>query len=323
MLAQALLELAPPFQSLCVVTAALLVERFISIPAAFHPMTLVRAIANQLAHKVNHPERHDPNQQHVAGILALSLMLLLCIPVPLILLQFSPLPLAVEILLLLCCFSWRPLRQQLGQLSQANAQQHKQLRRDLLSRWLARDCENLSAMGLRKAAIEAVYLRSWHDQVAILFWYLLAGIWAALTYKIVLEVSRCWHPKHKQTLSFGAPAKHFRALLDAIPQSLWAGWLLLTTLRKPLKQNLSQLTQFDSRPRALLLLAANAQHQCNTGGPAYYAGIKLNRPRLVGTIEPQEAQIATALRSVNLRITLLLCTLWLCQAMLVALRSLS
>lgn len=298
-------------QSLCLITLALFVERWLRIPNAWHPMVLVRSLANQLALKVHHPERHEPSQQRVAGILASAIMLVLCVPLPILLREFSPLPFLVDGLILLCCLSWRPMATQLGQLSELHPEQQKQLRRSLLGHWLARDCSRLSPLGIHKGAIEAIYLRSWHDQVAILFWYLLLGSWAVLIYRILLELSRAWHPKKQNMADFGQFIKQVRALLDFGPQLLWSGWLLFTTFRYTPKENWQLAKQFESKPRGFSLLAATAQHKCDLGGPALYDGVKFLRPRLAGQHPPQSSEIKTALQSINLRMMLLLALIWL------------
>ena len=311
MSADALLLWLNQHQSLCILTLALLLERWLKIPSAWHPMVLIRALAKQLANKVHHPERHDSQQQRIAGLMACLLMLLFCVPLPLLLRELSPLAFLIDGLVLISCFSWHPMACQLNQLAQANPEQQKQLRKTMMGHWVARDCSRLSPLGLNKAAIEAVYLRSWHDQVAILFWFMAAGSWAALSYRVLLELSRCWHPRHNKMLDFSYFSSQFRALLDLIPQSLWALWLLLTTFRRVSKANIQSVLQFDSKPRGLLLLAATAQHSCDTGGPALYNQVKHERPRLQGTHPPQAQQIQAALQSINLRLLLFMVVIWL------------
>lgn len=311
MAGDALLNWLSHYQSLLVLTLALLAERWIALPRAWHPMELVRSLSQQLASKVHHPERHDPKQQRTAGLMACLLLLLLCLPLPLILREMAPVTFLVDFVLLFFCFSWRPMATQLSQLAQLKTEQQKALRRTLLGHWLVRSCDKLSPLGQRKAALEAIYLRSWHDQAATLFWYLVAGMWAALGYRLLLEMSRCWHPKRHQMQDFGFYVKAIRGLIDYLPQLLWSGWLLITTFRSISKSNWQQALSFESKPRGLLLLAATAQHNCDLGGPAYYQEQKLTRPRLLGAQPPQERQLKEALVSINLRLTLLLGLIWL------------
>ena len=300
-------------QQLLMLSFVLLLEPWIKIPASYHPIELVRATARQLKRKVHHPERQDAYQQRIAGAMATLLMLLLWVPVPALIAGLSAFPLLLDGAILLLCLNWRSMAHQLWQLTRTEPMQ-KELRKTLLTPWVARDCNSLSSIGIHKAALEALYLRSWHDRIAYIFWFLTLGSWAVLSYKIILEISREWHPRLEQQTDFGLFAKRLRSWIDWFPQLIWALWLLLTSFRAPSKSNLRQALQFGSTPRGLVLLAASIQHHCHTGGPAIYHGQKYQRPRLIGHQEPEAPQLRDAMNSLNLRTGLLMGLLWLLQA---------
>ncbi|MBD1391254.1 cobalamin biosynthesis protein [Neiella sp. HB171785] len=293
---------------LWVITLALVAERLVPIPPAYHPSQLLNGLSQSLQQKVLKPER-PASQQVVAGVLATLILLLFTIPLPLFALAASPFPMLVEWLLLTLCLQWRPMQQQLTRFATVASSQ-KQLRRTLLSRWLARDCDTLSELGANKAAIEAIYLRSFHDQFAPLFWYAIGGIWWALGYYLILQLSRQWHPRLRRQGHFGHHLKTLRALLDLVPQLIWAGWLGLTASRRLAKLNLAVASQFRSKARGYTLAMAQHRLGCDLGGPALYEGRKYQRPRFDNHRPPTASDVQLALKQINWHLMLLLSLIW-------------
>ncbi|MBW8191119.1 cobalamin biosynthesis protein [Neiella marina] len=293
---------------LWVITAAIIAERLLPIPAAYHPRLFIRNMAQRLQQKVLVPSR-SPSQQTMAGVLAALMMLLFVAPLPILAHEFAPYPMVVDTLLLMLCLQWQPMKQQLTRFANTNHQQ-KQLKRTLLSPWLARDCGALSELGLNKGAVEAIYLRSFTDQVGILFWYVIAGIYGALGYWLLLELSRQWHPRLRKQHYFGSPLKQLRALLDVLPQSVWALWLALSSGGPWSQQHLALVGQFRSKARALVLVAASKRLGCELGGPAMYQQRKFRQPRLAANRPPQASDVITSFQQVNWHLQLLLSLIW-------------
>ncbi|GGA87818.1 adenosylcobinamide-phosphate synthase [Neiella marina] len=293
---------------LWVMTLALVAERLMPIPQAYHPNQLIKGLSHALQQKVLKPNR-TASQQAVAGLLATLIMVLFAIPVPLFALAASPFPWLVEFVLLTLCLQWRPMARQLNRFANTPATQ-KQLRRTLLNSWLARDCDTLSELGSNKAAIEAIYLRSFHDQFAPLFWYAVGGIWWVLGYYLMLQLSRQWHPLLRQQVHFGKQLKTIRAVFDVIPQLTWATWLALSTTHRKAGLKLSLARQFRSKARGFTLAAAQHRLGCDIGGPALYDGRKYQRPRFDNQRPPTAVDIKLALQQVNWHLTLLLSLIW-------------
>ncbi len=69
----------------------------------------------------------------------------------------------------------------------------------------------MSAIGLTKACIETLSLRFAKQWFSVLFWFMLGGGIAALSYRLLQELQQCWNPKLTQFQHFGRVCRQFGA----------------------------------------------------------------------------------------------------------------
>nr|WP_285817589.1 cobalamin biosynthesis protein [Echinimonas agarilytica] len=289
----------------------MVLERLIRIPAAYHPRQLLQAFAHRLRHKVHFPHRQDPQQQKISGALATCITLVVWVPLPMIIVELSEFPILTQAVVLMMCLQWRNMARQMLQIATLEEAPQKQLRRTLLGHWLARDCDSLSSLGIHKGAIEGIYLRSWHTQLAPIFWFCIGGIGAALIYQVLWEVSQCWHPRHQDKSYFGWFAKKSRSLVDWLPEIVWGMWLLLSGVGQRSGLVLKDGARFTSLPRGILIAAASQRLRINMGGPALYNQVKYKRPRIHSVSEPSARNIVNALSHTSFHITMVCGLIWL------------
>lgn len=282
---------AHPAILLLVVLAA----RLIPMPAAYHPLMLFRYFAQQLAAKVN-PDPERPRQQlYISGSLALLVAWLPAMALLYSLYQFSELPLVLDALLLYAGLDWYTTQQQAQKIQQRLQTGQLTLAREQATSLLCRKTSTLSEMGLTKALLESLILRSASHFVGVCLAFVLAGGLGAIGYRLVTELQQQWNPKRDQYRYFGAPASALAGLLTAIPKCISS--LLLAIQHGVLRSyRLCRATHCFNINRCSfwLLCCASAALRRSLGGPVYYNGLKQQRSKIKQPNEPVVTDIQRA-----------------------------
>lgn len=198
---------------------------------------------------------------------------LLCLLLPLVatywaLAVLSPWPHLLEPLLLWCCLD-------MGRLSRALptclnlGEQNKTLARLSLSPLCLRQTDPLSPLGLYKTVAEVAILRLAAD-FALLVWYLMAGIYAALLFGLLRYAVQAWPYKLVTWRSFAwLPSLAYRALAW-LPFQAFALSLLIYpgTMRAIKAWPQGRLWAFSASGRLLAVVAGGVN--VGLGGPRRY-----------------------------------------------------
>lgn len=277
--------------------AVVLAANWLSLPAAYHPLTLLRYYARQLAKKV-HPDPNRPaRQQLTSGSLAVVVAsappLLVCYS----LYQFSELPPVLDALLLYLSLDWQQQRKHMLGISDNLKRGQLTLAKEQATKLLLRDTSRLTAMGVSKAAVESTMLRHTRLMLGVCCWFLVGGGIAALAYRLLQELAQQWNSKLPLNRHFGKPAA-WLATIAAAPAVLISSVILAlqygvgrcySQIRQNSRLNLSYLS-------FLLLCCASVAVRCNLGGPAYYGNSKLPRSRIPYQRDPAWQDIGNSLR---------------------------
>lgn len=290
-----------------------LIARFLPLPAAYHPLTVFRYFAQQLAAKVN-PDITRPQQQlYISGSLALLLAWLPVMALLYSLYVFSELPLLLDALLLYTSLDWFNTQQQAKTLQQRLQSGQLTFAREQATHVLCRKTAMLSEMGLSKALIESLTLRSAIQFVGVCFAFMLAGGLAAMGYRLVTELQQQWNTKREQFCYFGAPVAKLANFLTLLPKllsslllALQAGVLVCYKLcRTTTRQNINRFS-------FCLLCCTSAALRRSLGGPVYYNAVKLQRSKILQQTDPTAADISTTIRMLQFShfylLLLVLCT---------------
>ena len=279
---------------------ALLLEWILPLPSQVRPSALV-PLLERLSHKVN--RRGTPlTQQWVAGLLTPLTVL-----IPALLGQWALRNLSLsealfDLLLLVWLLEWRPLKnesQALQHLLRANKISMARLQ---LARWTRRDTSRLSLMGLCKAASEMTVLRWLGQWFGVAFWFLLAGIEGALTFRLLQLMAQAFSPKLARNLRFGEFCCRLYSLMLLLPG--WFATLLLGAFPgggPALLAAFRQARGWYSSGSGALLAAIAAGLGISLGGPRFYMEQKMRYVRLGGPREPD----LQALEQVHRRLTAL------------------
>jgi adenosylcobinamide-phosphate synthase len=291
------LETLPAYPLMLI--AVVIVSRLLPLPEAYHPLTVFRFLAQQLAKKVNPNLPRSKQQQLISGSLAILVALVPCLSLLYALYQFSELPFILDALLLYCSLDWRTQSQTTIQISSLLQQQQLALARQQANSLLLRDTANLNAMGLSKAIIESLLLHSSKLFIATLGYFLLAGGLAALSFRLLQELARQWNPKLSQFRYFGTPATLVATLL-ATP-ALFLSSCVIAIQYGVLRcyRQCKQSRTFFNHGSFYLLNCASVALNRDLGGPAYYGQTKVSRQRFTAHYPPAIADIFRTLRLVR------------------------
>lgn len=307
----------PPIESGVLSCAALLLARFAPLPLQYQPWPLLALIARRVGQRVNKPG-YSPAQLRLSGLLGLLVLLLPLLLLGSLMRQLSDWPAAFDALLLYLSLDAMWFNRHCAELSQTAASGQLQLAREQLQRVVLRDCSQLSAVGIYKAAIEVIAQRQARHFALILLWYILLGGEAALLMRALLELKQCWNAKLRAWQPFGSLLAQLTGILTAPALWIFGCWLAL--LYNPLRCWQYYKYSADlwmNRPERWLLSGWSAALQRNLAGPLIYEGQKVRRVRLGPAGQPADSDVRLAVGiSEQIQFAVILLTLCYCGLLL-------
>lgn len=223
-------------------------------------------------------DHYSARYLRLAGTAALTCLLLPLAATYWALTVLSPWPALLEPLLLWCCLDLGRLSRALPHCLQQSDQQ-KPLARLTLTPLCLRQTDPLSPLGLYKAMAEMTILRLAAD-MALLCWYLFAGIYAALLFALLRYTVQAWPFKLVQWRAFGLiPSWLYRAMAW-LPFQLLALTLLIYpgSIRAIKAWPQGKLWAYPASGR--LLAVAGAGVDAGLGGPRRYTDATDYYPKL-------------------------------------------
>lgn len=223
-------------------------------------------------------ERYSPRYLKQAGAAALLCLLLPLAATYWALAVLSPWPYLLEPLLLWCCLD-------LGRLSRAlptcmrNSTDSRPVARLALSPLCLRQTDPLSPLGLYKTVAEVAILRLAAD-FALLAWYLVAGIYAALLFGLLRYAVQAWSCKLEEWRAFGwLPSLAYRTLAWLPFQALALSLLIYPGSIRAIKAwPQGRLWAFAASGRLLAVVAGGVN--VGLGGPRRYTDATDYYPKL-------------------------------------------
>ena len=224
-----LTELAPFTYHVLILMVVLIIKSLVSHFIAHEPLRFFQFYCLQLANKVNN-SKNSTQHQTIAGLLALLVTL---VPIAIILWLFADF-IAVDyvwqgLLLYLALGSLNLGQVNIG-IAQALVAKQNYLAKQTLKPLLLRETDQLSPVGLSKAAIEMHLLRSLQQIYVVSFLFITFGSLAALSYRLMLEMHYCWNTKLGQYKHFGFYSQLFIQLVQWLPSRLMSFLILLSSI---------------------------------------------------------------------------------------------
>lgn len=287
----------PALQQLMLLLAVVLVEQYLPWPDKYHPLSLFRLLAINMARKVNPRQARSKQQRLLSGSLAIIMLVVPVLVLLQLLIYMADFPWFFHGFALLVALRLQPCIQAGQRIEQALLQGKKQLARESLQPWVIRETSRLSPLGIGKAQVETLLLRFNYQYVTVLFWYLLLGGVAALGYRLLYELQQAWNSKQATFAHFGKPAARLTHILQWLPVRMGIiGFVFAQHL--PVLAQAWRTRQKGWTQAILCLHWQGSALGIELGGPAIYQGNKVRRPRVGGTREIKLADMARARKAI-------------------------
>ena len=242
-----------------------------------HPWAAFRFYCAALANKVNKPE-NSHGQQKVAGVIS---VLITFIPIWLIAWLFESLvamPTLWQGFLLYLAVGSGDIFSVAKETAKAITAHDNYRAKQLLSHFVLRDTEQLSSLGLNKAAIEMQILKHLQLYVVPITLFLMFGPLVAFSYRLLQEMHFSWNVKQYRFQHFGTFANALSQAIQWLPNRIFLLFALILTMGHNcvLFWRLTMEHFFKANNDCVLGFFAPT-HNIRLGGVAMYSGNKLRR----------------------------------------------
>ncbi|OAI17320.1 hypothetical protein A1507_11080 [Methylomonas koyamae] len=260
----------------------------------YHPLAAFGRWAAWLEQRLLIPEQ-TPARQKIAGVCALLSALLPCAAALPLLLLTEAWQTLFGIILLYFCIAPRSLQQHAEAVRTALAAGDLELARSRVAYMVSRETADLDAAGVRRAAIESVLENGADAVFAPIFWFVVAGPFAAVLYRFSNTLDAMWGYRNRRYQYFGCAAARLDDVLNWAPARLTAlSYALLGRTGPALQAWREQAALLESPNAGPVMAAGGAALNLRLGGPAVYHGQLKAKPWFGGEIVPENSDIARA-----------------------------
>lgn len=284
-------------EGLLIFLIAILLSQLLPLSSWYHPATFIGHVFKLIAQRV-YKNNHPPQQLFVSGTLAFSLPIVVILMLLFGIREFALFPQWIDGVLLYLCIESSAGSKKAEKVAKFLSLDQKATAKQMTTQLVARETKGLSEMGLVKANIESLCLNHIRQFWVMLLFYLVAGPWLMVTYKLLLIANRAWRKVVLPTSYFMKP---INSTLFAIEYPIIRLLISLLSLFQNYKKTKHYIHHYGKHAYQtnsgwiLSLFAASLNVQL--GGPAHYLGEKLQKTRI--GIErapvPEDIYIATAL----------------------------
>ncbi|PKF62184.1 adenosylcobinamide-phosphate synthase [Psychromonas sp. psych-6C06] len=289
------------------IIAVALLSFFISLPKDLNPLAAVELIFRQIAVKVNLEERSDAYKR-VASLLSISLIFF---PTILIISQLYNIvyrPLTIDILLLFILLSWHDKKVVYLAISDALKRNNLPLAKFKLNSLTERETKPLSLMGVNKATIESMVLQLSASWFAVLFWYMVAGIYGAIFYRTIQICSQQWNAKKAEfTTLTSIPSFIYTLMLFPVHLLISFTFALYDRPLQNLPKKFKQSMHWHHFSSGLMLASFALSMQLELGGVRLYQDQKITYATLGSNAAPAVEKIELSLQRISLSAWFWLC----------------
>lgn len=200
------------------------------------PLAIFQLYCQKLALKVNKP--HDnAKQKSISGGVSIIITLAPLLVILWLFADFIEVTMLWDGFLLYLALGSMCMADIALKVAKALGENDKETAKSTLQPWVLRDTSPLSAMGLSKATIEMLALRSLQGHIAVAFYFLLLGPLPALMYRLLLEMHYSWNAKDPNFSAFGRSIHTVIVLLLWLPTRILVITEMVATFGKRVKVN--------------------------------------------------------------------------------------
>ena len=285
-----------------IATSLLILERYWQIPERLQPLLFIRLLGVRLAEKTNQNGQDTQQQLAISGTVGFLLLTLPWLIIAFIMNMFAYYPVFFDAFIFLLCIQFSGQILRMKRIALALKRGKKQLAKDTLAKMTLRDTQSLSPIGISKAAAESIILRAYYQQITVVFWFVLAGPFLALFYRMALELHHVWNPKLTKFRHFGIAAAYACHWIQWIPVRLAALISILATrgitpfIKVQFKKSLQ--TVFSTNGK-VILASQSLTTNLHLSGAVMYEGQKIRREKYKAQKEPEVVDLPIVLSVLN------------------------
>jgi adenosylcobinamide-phosphate synthase len=282
------------------IIAVTLLSFFVSLPKDLNPLSAVELIFQQIAVKVNLDERSD-GYKRLASLLSISLIYF---PSILIISQLYNIvfqPITIDIIMLFVLLSWHDKKIVYLQVSAALKRNNLAQAKFKLASVTERNTKPLSLMGVNKAAIESMVLQLSASWFAVIFWYMVAGLYGAIFYRTVQLCAQQWNAKKTEFSTLSAiPSFIYTVMLFPVHLLVSFTFSLYDEPFKNIPIKFKQSLLWHHFSSGLMLSSFALSMQLELGGVRLYKDQKVTYATLGNTSAPAIDKIELSLQRLSL-----------------------
>ncbi|WP_354625006.1 cobalamin biosynthesis protein [Psychromonas sp. MME2] len=273
---------------------------FISLPKDLSPISAVELMFQQIAKKVNLETRSD-SYKRLASVLSICLIYL---PTILIISQLYNVvykPIIINVMLLFILLSWHDKSSAYKEI--INALKHNKLAQAkyTLATLTERQTKPLSPLGVNKATIESMVLQLANSWFAVIFWYLLTGIYGALFYRTIQICAQQWNKKREEFDALSTiPSLIYSLMLFPVHLLVSFTFALYDKPLENLPTKFKQSIHWHHFSSGLMLASFALSMHISLGGVRLYQTQKINYAALGNDISPTIESISLSLQRIRL-----------------------
>ena len=282
-----------------ILALAIIIEMIIPLPRSIRLYGLLPVFTG-LSRKVNRPGRSE-TQRSFAGFMLPVIILLTLLFLVFTLDAFSGFDSIISLVVMILVLELKFPQDRTIDVYRALHEGFKEKSRDLLSTMVLRETGMLSPMGISKAACEAAIMRIFTGWFAVIVWYFIGGIEAAVLMQTINIMSHAFNYKLRGNHAFGSTVYRMHQIMIFIPAVVLMAFLFFS--RNPVRHLAGAaegMKTFPAPVTGMVLGAVGASLNISLSGPRYYQGVVLRLPKLGGEHNPDEQSMLHAMRKIRM-----------------------
>jgi len=272
----------------------------VSLPKDLNPLSAIELIFQQIAKKVNLDDRSD-GYKRLASFLSISLIYF---PALIIISQLYNVvyqPIIIDVMLLFVLLSWHDKKLVYLQVSEALKRNNLPQAKFKLASLTQRQTKPLSFMGVNKATIESMVLQLSASWFAVIFWYMVSGVYGAIFYRTVQICAQQWNAKDTDfTVLSSIPSFIYSAMLFPVHILVSFTFSLYDEPFKNIPARFKQSLDWHHFSSGLMLASFALSMQLQLGGVRLYQDQKITYATLGTGAAPESEKILLSLQRISL-----------------------
>lgn len=279
------LNLLQAQEGLLIFCLALICAFGLKLSKLYHPNTVFALLTSNLAKRV--VKKHNSDAQHtLSGTLACFLPILTVVVLLYTLSYISFYPQWFGGLILFLCLDTH-FETRARRITKLISHGQKGSAKQLLTSIVSRDTDKLSEVGIIKACLDSLALNTVRHFYLVIIFYIIAGPYIALTYKLLLLCDQSWRQQLSVRHPFMRPVQRSIYLLEWLPLRGFAFIMALTQNFSKTRHYFKHYAQhYVNKNSGWVMALFSANLNVQLAGPRFYNNERFDNIRIGSDRQP-------------------------------------